>query len=244
MAEYFLSHPEIPHREIRIAFTPDEEIGKGTDCFDKDAFKAKEAYTVDGGKLGIIEYENFNAAEAHIKVHGRSVHPGSAKGVMMNALTMAMEFHALLPFNERPEYTEGYEGFYFLEGMKGDVENAELSYIIRDHDRDKFEKRKEFMTASVGFMNKKYPDGTFELEMSDQYYNMVTYMKDNMSLIDNAKAAFEKLGVNVTCEPIRGGTDGARLTYEGYNYHGRFEYASIQEMEKSSEALIEIAKMI
>ncbi len=254
MAEYFLSHSEIPHREIRIAFTPDEEIGKGTDCFDKDAFKAKEAYTVDGGKLGIIEYENFNAAEAHIKVHGRSVHPGSAKGVMMNALTMAMEFHALLPFNERPEYTEGYEGFYFLEGMKGDVENAELSYIIRDHDRDKFEKRKEFMTASVGFMNKKYPDGTFELEMSDQYYNMVTYMKDNMSLIDNAKAAFEKLGVNVTCEPIRGGTDGARLTYEGipcpnlctggYNYHGRFEYASIQEMEKSSEALIEIAKMI
>lgn len=254
MAEYFLKNPEIAHREIRIAFTPDEEIGRGTDHFDIERFSAKEAYTVDGGKLGIIEYENFNAAEAKIKVHGRSVHPGSAKGVMLNALTMAMEFNALLPENERPEYTEGYEGFYFLESMKGDVENAELSYIIRDHDSDRFEKRKALMEASLSFMNTKYPAGSFEIEMRDQYYNMVTYMKDHMSLIENAKKAFEKLGVNVVCEPIRGGTDGAMLTYKGvpcpnlctggYNYHGRFEYASIEEMEKSSEALIEIAKMI
>ncbi|MCR5776945.1 MAG: peptidase T [Lachnospiraceae bacterium] len=254
MAEYFLTHPDVKHREIRIAFTPDEEIGAGTDHFDIEQFGAKEAYTVDGGKLGIIEYENFNAAAAKIKVHGKSVHPGSAKGIMLNALTLAMEFNSLLPASEKPEFTEGYEGFYFLESMKGDVEETELSYIIRDHNFEKFESRKALMQSTVEFLNKKYPDGTFEIEMKDQYYNMLSHMKDHMSLIENAKKAFEKLGVNAKSEPIRGGTDGAMLTYKGvpcpnlctggYNYHGRFEYASIQEMEKSAELLKEIAKMI
>ena len=254
MAEYFLTHPDVKHREIRIAFTPDEEIGAGTDYFDIEQFGAKEAYTVDGGKLGIIEYENFNAAAAKIKVHGKSVHPGSAKGIMLNALTLAMEFNSLLPAAEKPEFTEGYEGFYFLESMKGDVEETELSYIIRDHNFEKFESRKALMQSTVEFLNKKYPAGTFEIEMKDQYYNMLSHMKDHMSLIENAKKAFEKLGVNAKSEPIRGGTDGAMLTYKGvpcpnlctggYNYHGRFEYARIQEMEKSAELLKEIAKMI
>ena len=254
MAEYFLTHPEIKHREIRIAFTPDEEIGAGTDHFDIEQFAAKEAYTVDGGKLGIIEYENFNAAAAKVKINGKSVHPGSAKGIMRNALTIAMEFNALLPENERPEYTEGYEGFYFLEGMKGDIETAELSYIIRDHNREMFEDRKATVKRAADFLNAKYPDGTIELEVKDQYYNMLSHMKDHMSLIDNAKKAFEKIGVAAKSEPIRGGTDGAMLTYKGvpcpnlctggYNYHGRFEYASIQEMEKSAELLIEIAEII
>ena len=253
MAEYFLTHPEIKHREIRIAFTPDEEIGAGTDHFDIEQFAAKEAYTVDGGKLGIIEYENFNAAAAKVKINGKSVHPGSAKGIMRNALTIAMEFNALLPENERPEYTEGYEGFYFLEGMKGDIETAELSYIIRDHNRERFEDRKATVKRAADFLNAKYPDGTIELEVKDQYYNMLSHMKDHMSLIDNAKKAFEKIGVAAKSEPIRGGTDGAMLTYKGvpcpnlctggYNYHGRFEYASIQEMEKSAEVIREIACM-
>ncbi|MCR5526557.1 MAG: peptidase T [Lachnospiraceae bacterium] len=254
MAEYFLTHPEVKHREVRIAFTPDEEIGAGTEYFDIEKFGAPEAYTVDGGKLGIIEYENFNAAAAKVHVHGKSVHPGSAKGIMKNALEMAMEFNAMLPSNEKPEYTEGYEGFYFLESMKGDVEEAELSYIIRDHDRDIFEKRKEMIEKIGSFLNMREGEGTFEIEMRDQYYNMITIMKDHMELIENAKKAFEKLGVNATSEPIRGGTDGAMLTLRGlpcpnlctggYNYHGRYEYASIQEMEKCSDALIEIAKMI
>ena len=215
MAEYFLTHPDVKHREIRIAFTPDEEIGAGTDYFDIEQFGAKEAYTVDGGKLGIIEYENFNAAAAKIKVHGKSVHPGSAKGIMLNALTLAMEFNSLLPAAEKPEFTEGYEGFYFLESMKGDVEETELSYIIRDHNFEKFESRKALMQSTVEFLNKKYPAGTFEIEMKDQYYNMLSHMKDHMSLIENAKKAFEKLGVNAKSEPIRGGTDGAMLTYKG-----------------------------
>ena len=253
MAEYFLTHDNVQHREIRIAFTPDEEIGAGTDYFDIDKFGAKEAYTVDGGKLGIIEYENFNAASAKITIHGKSVHPGSAKGIMRNALTIAMEFNSLLPENERPEYTEGYEGFYFLEGMKGDIENVELSYIIRDHDMDKFDHRKNTVKMAADFLNSKYPAGTIELEIKDQYYNMITHMKDHMSLIDNAKEAFAKLGIKAVSEPIRGGTDGAMLTYKGipcpnlctggYNYHGRFEYASIPEMEKSAEVLKEIAMM-
>lgn len=254
MAEYFLTHPEIKHREIRIAFTPDEEIGAGTEYFDIERFGAPEAYTVDGGKLGVIEYENFNAAAAKVHVHGKSVHPGSAKGIMKNALEMAMEFNAMLPSNEKPEYTEGYEGFYFLESMKGDVESAELSYIIRDHDRDIFEKRKEMIEKIAAFLNMREGEGSFEVEIRDQYYNMVTIMKDHMELIENAKKAFEKLGVNAVSEPIRGGTDGAMLTLKGlpcpnlctggYNYHGRYEYASVQEMEKCSDALIEIAKML
>ena len=254
MAEYFLTHPEVKHREIRIAFTPDEEIGAGTEYFDIERFGAPEAYTVDGGKLGVIEYENFNAAAAKVHVHGKSVHPGSAKGIMKNALEMAMEFNAMLPSNEKPEYTEGYEGFYFLESMKGDVESAELSYIIRDHDRDIFEKRKEMIEKIAAFLNMREGEGSFEVEIRDQYYNMVTIMKDHMELIENAKKAFEKLGVNAVSEPIRGGTDGAMLTLRGlpcpnlctggYNYHGRYEYASVQEMEKCSDALIEIAKML
>ncbi len=254
MAEYFFTHPEIKHREIRIAFTPDEEIGAGTEYFDIERFGAPEAYTVDGGKLGVIEYENFNAAAAKVHVHGKSVHPGSAKGIMKNALEMAMEFNAMLPSNEKPEYTEGYEGFYFLESMKGDVESAELSYIIRDHDRDIFEKRKEMIEKIAAFLNMREGEGSFEVEIRDQYYNMVTIMKDHMELIENAKKAFEKLGVNAVSEPIRGGTDGAMLTLRGlpcpnlctggYNYHGRYEYASVQEMEKCSDALIEIAKML
>ncbi len=254
LAAWYLAHPEIPHRAISICFTPDEEVGRGTQYFDPKAFRAREAYTVDGGKLGIFEYECFNAAWARVRVQGRSVHPGSAKGLMLNASSLAMEFDALLPPAERPEYTEGYEGFYMLAEITGSIEEARLQYIVRDHDRARFEERKETLRRTAAYLNEKYGQGTFTLEMGDSYHNMADVMRDHMDLIDRAYAAARAIGVTPSSEPVRGGTDGAllaeiygipcpNLCTGGYNFHGRFEYASIQEMEASLQILIGIAAL-
>ncbi len=248
---YYAKYPEIPHRRLCLAFTPDEEVGRGTEHFDIDRFGAKEAYTVDGGKMGELEYECFNAAAAKIEVRGTSVHPGDAKNKMVNAAALAAEFHGMLPQAETPEHTEGYEGFYMLEEIAGSYEYAVLKYIIRDHDREKFEKRKAFLQTVTDYMNSKYGD-YFTLTLRDQYYNMADLMKDHLHLIENAKAALQDLGVTANVVPIRGGTDGAKLTYMGvpcpnlctggYNFHGRFEYASVQEMEICAEMLIRLAE--
>ena len=249
---YYMENPQMLHKTIHICFTPDEEVGRGTDYMDLVRFGAKEAYTVDGGKLGELEYENFNAAYAKISVHGVSVHPGDAKNRMKNAVTMAMEFQSMLPAREVPEHTEGYEGFYFPEAISGDVELTVLEYIIRDHDREKFEQRKKRMIEIAAILNEKYGSGSFTVEMKDQYYNMLEIMKEHMHLIEDAGAAFARVGVTAVSAPIRGGTDGAMLTYKGipcpnlctggYNYHSRYEYASIQEMEKCAEMLIELVR--
>ena len=252
---YYTSHPELPRRTICAAFTPDEEVGRGTENFDADAFGAREAYTVDGGKLGQLEYECFNAASAKIEITGRSVHPGSAKNSMINAVLAGMEFNALLPVSDRPEYTEGYEGFYHLSTMEGGVDHAVLKYIIRDHDSAKFAARKDFMLRAASFINDKYRSlaggEVLKITIRDQYYNMAILLKDRMELITRAKDAMLRLGIEPIIEPIRGGTDGAALTYRGipcpnlctggYNFHGRYEYASVQEMEKSAELLILLA---
>jgi len=251
LAQHCMKNPDEHRRTIRIAFTPDEEIGCGTDHFDIERFAAKEGYTVDGGKLGELEYENFNAASANIRISGRSVHPGDAKNLMVNAVLVGMELNALLPPAERPEHTEKYEGFYFLEEMDGTVDGALMKYLIRDHDRQLFEKRKETMQKAVDFINARYGEGTAAAEIRDQYYNMAGLMASHMELIDRAVEKMKKLGIKPSVVPIRGGTDGASLTYRGlpcpnlctggYNYHGRYEYASIQEMEKAAELLIELA---
>ena len=252
MAEYFLTHPEVPHRAIAIAFTPDEEIGCGVDHFDVRQFGADAAYTVDGSEFGAVEYETFNAAAAVVTVHGRSVHPGSAKGLMKNASIIAMEYNALLPENERPEHTEGREGFFMLMEMHSDCEEAVLKYIIRDHDRAVFEERKKKAVAAAETLNQKYGSGTVDIAVTDQYYNMAEILKDHMELVREAEKAVSSLGGKPFSEPVRGGTDGSRLTFMGvpcpnlgtggYNYHSRFEYASVQEMELCAETLIRIAQ--
>ena len=252
MAETLLTHPEIPHGELRIAFTPDEEVGCGVNNFDVTGFGADYAYTVDGGYLGEMEYENFNAASARVRLHGRSTHTGSAKGKMKNALLIAMELHQMLPMFENPICTSGYEGFFHLDGMSGDVEQAQMDYIIRDHDREKFNQKKERITAICDYLNGKYGAGTVELELKDSYYNMKEQVLPHFHLIDNAKAAMESIGVTPVITPIRGGTDGCRLSYMGLpcpnlctggeNFHGRYEYISIQAMEKVVELLVELAK--
>ena len=231
-----------PHGAVRLAFTPDEEIGAGADLFDVKGFGADYAYTLDGGTLGELECENFNGASAHLVIHGRSIHPGSAKGKMVNAALVAMELNALLPAGEIPAKTEGYEGFFHLTGMKGEVEQAELSYIIRDHDRAKFEARKRTMEQAAARINEKYGAGTAELALRDSYYNMKEKLADCMFLIRDAERALREVGVEPKIVPIRGGTDGARLSYEGLpcpnlctggeNYHGRFEYVPVEDMEK------------
>ena len=252
MLEYFTSHPEVPHRPVWAAFTPDEEIGAGTAAFDLEQFPAPAAYTVDGGAFGIVEYECFNAAQAVITFHGRSVHPGSAKGLMINAMQVAMDFHQMLPVYERPENTEQYEGFYMLEKMSGSVEEAQLTYIIRDHDKGLFDSRKERLQIAAAQLNAAYEAEIVEVSLKDQYYNMADGMKDHMDLIDDAFAAIRTLGGDPQSLPIRGGTDGAVLTWKGlpcpnlctggYNYHSRYEYASIQEMEKCAQLLILLAQ--
>ena len=239
MAEYFLSHPEEPHGPIRIAFTPDEEVGRGTDFFDVGTFGAQVAYTVDGGMLGELEYENFNAASGKVKIHGASIHPGSAKGRMKNALLIAMEFQSLLPAFQNPMYTEGYEGFYHLDQMDGTVEEARMEYIIRDHDRQKFEEKK------------KYGPETVTIQVEDTYYNMKEVIQDHMELIDRAKEAMEELDITPIVTPIRGGPDGARLSFMGipcpnlctggHNFHGKYEFVCVQSMERIAELLIRIA---
>ena len=248
MAEQLLLSRDIPHGKIRIGFTPDEEVGAGADHFDVKLFGADYAYTVDGGKLGELEYENFNAAGATVTFHGRSVHPGDAKNKMVNALLLAMEFQNMLPVFENPMYTEKYEGFYHLDLLSGSVEKAQAEYIIRDHDKDKFEQKKETFLRIGAYLNEKYGKDTVQIDMKDSYYNMREIIEQHMQLIENAKAAMEETGVNPIVVPIRGGTDGARLSYMGlpcpnlctggHNFHGRFEYICADSMEKIVEILL------
>ena len=252
MAEYFLSHPEIPHGEICIGFTPDEEIGRGADRFDVKDFGAAVAYTVDGGPIGEIEYENFNAASGKVRIQGASIHPGDAKLKMKNALLIGMEFQSLLPVFENPMYTEGYEGFYHLDEMSGNVEEAQLNYIIRDHDHEKFEQKKKFFAEAADFLSSKYGKGTVIAEVTDSYYNMKEKIEPCMYLIDIAKEAMTACGIEPEVVPIRGGTDGARLSYMGlpcpnlctggYNYHGKYEFIPVASLEKTSRVLVEIGK--
>lgn len=251
-AEYLLEHPELEHGKIRIGFTPDEEVGHGVDFFDVSKFGAEFAYTVDGGPLGELEYENFNAASGTVKIHGRSIHPGSAKGKMINALLVGMEFQKLLPAAEDPAYTEGYEGFFHLDRMSGTVEEAELFYIIRDHDRMKFEAKKARFEAAGAWLNQIYGEGTVCITVKDSYYNMKEKIKPQFHLIEHAKKAMEQLSITPRISPIRGGTDGARLSFEGlpcpnlctggYNFHGKYEYISVQSMEACVKLLVQIVK--
>lgn len=250
LVQYYAEHPKKAHRTICVAFTPDEEIGSGTLNFDPGRFTAEEAYTVDGGKFGILEYECFNAAAATVTFHGKNVHTGSAKGVMVNSMKLAMEYQSLLPAGETPENTEGYEGFYHLDAMTGNVEETVLKYLVRDHDRQKFENRKQFLQDAAQFLNRKYGEGTVDIALRDQYYNMKEVMEEHMDLVENAGKIIFHMGTNPVTTPIRGGTDGAMLSFRGipcpnlstggYNYHGRYEYASIPEMEKSAEVLIRL----
>lgn len=252
-AEYLLSHPEISHGKVCIGFTPDEEVGRGPDFFDLKQFGADFAYTVDGGALGELEYETFNAAGAKLCIKGRSVHPGSAKGKMINALLIAMEFQRLLPEFENPMYTEKYEGFFHLDDMVGNVEECTCSYIIRDHDRAAFEKKKAFFLSCADFINTKYGDGCASVTMKDSYYNMSEILISHMHLINNAKKAMEELSVEPKVCPIRGGTDGARLSFLGLpcpnlctggaNFHGKYEYACVQSMEKTTEILLKLIEI-
>ena len=252
MAEYLLSHRDVPHGKLRIGFTPDEEVGAGADHFDVELFSADCAYTVDGGKLGELEYENFNAAGARVTFHGRSVHPGDAKNKMKNALLTAMEFQGMLPVSENPMYTEKYEGFYHLDALNGDVERAVADYIIRDHSREKFEQKKALFEKAGAFLNEKYGEGTVEIELKDSYFNMKEIIEDHMELIDHAMEAMREAGVEPVVVPIRGGTDGARLSYMGlpcpnlctggHNFHGRFEYICIESMEAVVRILLNLAR--
>lgn len=253
MAEYLIAHPEIPHGTVKIAFTPDEEVGHGVDFFDVPGWGADVAYTVDGGAWGEMEYETFNAAYMEVQVHGSNSHPGKAKGAMKNAILIAMEFDGMLPVQEKPQYTEGYEGFYHPYQMAGNVENTSLRYIIRDHDRDIFEHRKAFAQDAADFLNKKYGEGTVMLNIADNYYNMAEKIRPHMYLMDVAAAAFTELGIEKpVISPVRGGTDGSRLSYMGlpcpnlcsggHNYHGKYEYICIQSMEKCVELLVKIAE--
>lgn len=247
-----LLHSDAPHGKICIGFTPDEEIGRGADLFDVAHFGAQYAYTVDGGTMGEIEYENFNAASARVVIHGRSVHPGSAKGQMISALLVAMEFNAMLPEGEIPACTEGYEGFYHLTDLSGAVEQAQMSYILRDHDREKFEQRKQVVAEIARKLNEKYGAGTVELTVRDSYYNMKEKLEGCMFLITRAEEAMRAVGLTPTTAPIRGGTDGARLSYMGLpcpnlctggqGCHGRFEYVPVEDMELVVKMLVELCK--
>lgn len=251
MAEYLLSHPECMHGKIRIGFTPDEEIGCGPDYFDVKLFDADYAYTVDGGALGELEFENFNAAGAKVTINGCNVHPGSAKGKMKNSILIAQEFQSLLPTAENPIYTEKYEGFYHLDSIEGTVECTKMDYIIRDHDSFKFQQKKKLFLQVAEFLNQKYGDESVEVVMNDSYYNMRKMIEPHMFLIDYAKEVMVKLGIEPIITPIRGGTDGARLSFMGLpcpnlctggeNFHGKFEYISVQAMEKVWEMLVKLA---
>jgi len=252
--EYLLAHPEIPHGTIRIGFTPDEEIGRGADHFDVKKFGADWAYTVDGGEIGELEYENFNGASAKIIFTGRSVHPGSAKGKMINAATLAREFAGLLPPNETPEHTEGREGFYHLTKMEGTVEESSLNYIIRDHDRLRFEQRKRKMQEICSSMQQKYGENAVQLVLKDQYYNMLEKIEPVKYIVDIAGEAMRNCGITPKIKPIRGGSDGARLSYEGlpcpniftggHNSHGRFEFVPVPSMEAAVRVILEICKIV
>ncbi|MCM3055890.1 MULTISPECIES: peptidase T [Bacillaceae] len=250
---YLIQHPEIKHGKIRVAFTPDEEIGRGPHKFDVNRFGAKYAYTMDGGPLGELQYESFNAAAAKITIKGNNIHPGSAKGKMVNSIKIGMELNQQLPVREAPEYTEGYEGFYHLLSFHGDVEKTELYYIIRDHDRQKFEAKKENLVKIVDQLRQKYGEDTIGLKLEDQYYNMREKIEPVKEVFENAKEAMERLDITPVIEPIRGGTDGSQLSYMGLptpnifaggeNMHGKYEFVSIETMMKATEVIIEIAKI-
>mgnify|MGYP001028288286 FL=1 len=253
MAEYLLTHPEVKHREIAIAFTPDEEIGAGVDYFDLKRFGADYAYTVDGGAIGELEYENFNAASASIKVQGVTVHPGEAKNKMKHASRIAMEFDRNLPEQQKPEYTQGYEGFFHLTHMEGEVEHAMLQYIIRDHDRKQFEEKKFLFEKNAEYQNAKYGEGTVQCCIKDSYYNMKEKIEPtHFFLIEQAKSCMEELSIVPKIQPIRGGTDGARLSFMGlpcpnlctggHNFHGRFEYCCVESMEQIVKLLISLTQ--
>ena len=248
--QYIVEHPEFKHGPIRIGFTPDEEIGRGVVKFDAKRFGADYAYTMDGGEIGELEFENFNAASAKIHIQGCNVHPGYAKGKMKNAILIGEEFNAMLPVMARPEYTEGYEGFFHLISFKGAVEEADFAYIIRDHNREKFEARKEMMSKVADFINAKYGEGTVKLDLKDQYYNMREQVEPHYHIIDKAVKAMEMAGVKAKIQPIRGGTDGANLSFKGLpcpnifagglNFHGKMEFVPLESMEKASEVILNI----
>ena len=250
--EYLIAHPEIQHGKLCVAFTPDEEIGRSADLFDVGDFGADFAYTLDGGAIGGLEYENFNAANVKVVIYGRGGHTGSAKGKMINAVTIAAEWQQLLPAGESPEYTEGYEGFYHVHKIAGDVEQVEMTMLIRDHDRVKFEKRKAFLQSMAELLNVKYGAGTVAVDAKDRYFNMREKIEPVMYVVEMAEQAMRAAGVEPVCQPIRGGTDGARLSFMGlpcpnlftggHNYHGRFEYLSLQSMQKAAEVVVHIAE--
>jgi len=250
---YLIQHPELKHGKIRVAFTPDEEIGRGPHKFDVEAFGAKYAYTMDGGPVGELQYESFNAAAALVTCKGKNVHPGTAKDKMVNAAKIAMEVHGMLPVEEAPEFTEGYEGFFHLTSIEGDVELTELRYIIRDHDRERFEERKAKLASIVEQLQQKYGTERIVLQMRDQYYNMREKIEPVIEVVEIAKAAMENLGIRPIIEPIRGGTDGSQLSYMGLptpniftggeNYHGRYEYVSADTMVQAVQTIVEIVQL-
>ncbi|PAF39609.1 peptidase T [Terribacillus saccharophilus] len=251
--EYLIQHPEIKHGKIRVALTPDEEIGRGPHKFDVEAFGATYAYTMDGGPLGELEYENFNGAQAKVTFNGNNVHPGTAKNKMVNSMKIAMEFHEKLPEDEAPEYTEGREGFFHLLSIQGDVEQTKLQYILRDHDRDKFEAKKALFEEITAEIKADYGDKSIQLDMHDQYYNMREKIEPVMEIVDIASDAMKRLDIEPMIKPIRGATDGSQISYKGLptpnvftggeNYHGKFEYISVDNMEKATKVIIEIAKL-
>ncbi len=251
--EYLIDHPEIKHGDIKIAFTPDEEIGLGTQFFNLEKFNADFAYTIDGGKIGELEYENFNAAEAKITIHGRNVHPGTAKNIMLNALQIAFEINNFLPPNQRPEYTEGYEGFFHLTKLSGNVELAELEYIIRDHNKLEFDKKKNLIANAVFILNDRYGTDTIKIELKDTYYNMREKIMPVMEIVHLAERAMREAGIEPIIQPIRGGTDGAHLSYKGlptpniftggHNFHGKYEFLPVKSLEKAVEVIVNISKL-
>ena len=251
--QYMVEHPEFKHGDIKIGFTPDEEIGRGVVKFDVKRFGADYAYTMDGGEIGELEFENFNAASAKIHIQGRNVHPGYAKDKMKNAILIGMEFNDLLPIGQRPELTEGYDGFFHIISFKGSVEEADFGYIIRDHDRKKFEEKKELIEQCVKFINVKYGEGTATLEVKDQYYNMREQVEPYYFIVEKAVKAMEMAGVKPKIQPIRGGTDGANLSFKGLpcpnifaggmNFHGKMEFAPLENIEKASEVVLNIVKL-
>ncbi len=251
--QYMVEHPEFKHGEIKIGFTPDEEIGRGVVKFDVKKFGAEYAYTMDGGEVGELEFENFNAASAKIHIQGRNVHPGYAKGKMKNAIIIGMELNSLLPVQQRPEFTEGYEGFFHIISFKGSVEEADFGYIIRDHDRAKFEEKKEVIGKCVAFINEKYGEGTASLEVKDQYYNMRQQVEPYYFIVEKAVKAMEMEGIEARIQPIRGGTDGANLSFKGLpcpnifagglNFHGKMEFAPLESIEKASKVVLNIISL-
>ena len=251
--QYMVEHPEFKHGEIKIGFTPDEEIGRGVVKFDVKKFGAEYAYTMDGGEVGELEFENFNAASAKIHIQGRNVHPGYAKGKMKNASLIGMELNSLLPVQQRPEFTEGYEGFFHIISFKGSVEEADFGYIIRDHDRAKFEEKKEVIGKCVAFINEKYGEGTASLEVKDQYYNMRQQVEPYYFIVEKAVKVMEMEGIEARIQPIRGGTDGANLSFKGLpcpnifagglNFHGKMEFAPLESIEKASRVVLNIISL-